>query len=447
MDNPSKKVAKSEAEIAAEAKKKKDILDKVAQSNLPTKTILKELGISRSTYYSWLKRYEDEGDEGLMDSRSVVKPEAEEETTAAKVEEAAPEPSDEVQDEAAARPSPPEALGEPVSKEEPEPPRPEQAVVEATKPAVQRADDERETEEQFAAAEEKMDFGGGQQKKGMAAYAFVAAALLVIGLLVSISLSNYNTYHLRNSDNTLTLWKGKFSPRGTEIVESFNPLVVGDGDYSALTSRTYTGEDAVYKALFAFYMDQVDMEEAKGAETDVAKLNSLLDRADSALGSNEGGGSNLANLRFQVAQKRVAIAETALHRAYEKALPIYQEALNAGLGDGPILEAKVEAMEEALGLAPEEGPGITTEETETVATSETPTEEAVTAAAPEAPAEEVEAATPSETPAEEVEAAAPSEAPAEEAEAAAPSEAPAEGAEVAATPEASEGGAAPLQPE
>ena len=48
---------------------------------------LKELAISRSTYYSWLKRYEDEGDEGLMDSRSVVKPEDEEETTAAKVEE------------------------------------------------------------------------------------------------------------------------------------------------------------------------------------------------------------------------------------------------------------------------------------------------------------------------------------------------------------------------
>ena len=74
MAKPSKKGAKSEAEVVAEAKRKKEILDKVAQSNLPTKTILKELGISRSTYYSWLKRYEEEGENGLLDSRSQAQP-------------------------------------------------------------------------------------------------------------------------------------------------------------------------------------------------------------------------------------------------------------------------------------------------------------------------------------------------------------------------------------
>ena len=49
MVKPSKKSAKSEREVAAEATRKKEILDRVAQSNQPTKTILKELGISRST--------------------------------------------------------------------------------------------------------------------------------------------------------------------------------------------------------------------------------------------------------------------------------------------------------------------------------------------------------------------------------------------------------------
>ena len=92
MARPSKKGAKSAAEVAAEAKKKKDILDRVAESNLPTKTILKELGISRSTYYSWLKRYEEEGEEGLLDSRSLSTPEDKE---APLVEEVEPQPTEE----------------------------------------------------------------------------------------------------------------------------------------------------------------------------------------------------------------------------------------------------------------------------------------------------------------------------------------------------------------
>ena len=44
MAKPSKKGAKSEGEVAAEAARKKEILDKVAQSNLPTKTNFKRVG-------------------------------------------------------------------------------------------------------------------------------------------------------------------------------------------------------------------------------------------------------------------------------------------------------------------------------------------------------------------------------------------------------------------
>ena len=92
MARSSKKGAKTEAEVAAEARRKKEILDRVAQSNIPTKTILKELGISRSTYYSWLKRYEEEGDEGLLDSRSLAKAIEEAEEAAPEVEEIQPSP-------------------------------------------------------------------------------------------------------------------------------------------------------------------------------------------------------------------------------------------------------------------------------------------------------------------------------------------------------------------
>ena len=77
----------------------KEILDKVAQSNLPTKTILKELGISRSTYYSWLKRYEEHGDEGLLDSRSLPKAQEREVGAAPPAEESERRPDEDAGNE------------------------------------------------------------------------------------------------------------------------------------------------------------------------------------------------------------------------------------------------------------------------------------------------------------------------------------------------------------
>ena len=51
-----------------------------------------------------------------------------------------------------------------------------------------------------------------QQRKGMGAFTLIAILILVIGLLLTFSLSNYNTYSFRKNGQGLTLWKGKFSP-------------------------------------------------------------------------------------------------------------------------------------------------------------------------------------------------------------------------------------------
>jgi transposase-like protein len=399
MARPSKKGAKTEAEVAAEAKRKKEILDRVAQSNIPTKTILKELGISRSTYYSWLKRYEEEGDEGLLDSRSLAKDTEEVEETAPAVEEIQPQPSVTVAAEEAVEEKPPEPVVEEVVEEEPVPPPPEETVVKPEEPVATPTPVEPEKTEEVTRPEPMVPHGGDQTKKGLGRYGFIAVMLLVVGLLLSISISNHSTYQLRKDNNSLTLWKGKFAPRGYKMVEAFEPVVVDDADVSALTGRNYAGKEDVHRAIFAFFMDQVNGEAARGDEADIGKMALLLYRAEAFAESNGAGDASLASMRFQVAQQRVGMAEVGLHKAYQKALPVYQEALKAGLADAAMLEAKVETMQKALGLVPVVAPEAleqqaevppTEEQAEVPPTEEQAGKEAAIAAPPETVAKEVE---------------------------------------------------------
>ena len=382
MAKPSKKGAKSEAEIAAEAQRKKEILDKVAQSNLPTKTILRELGISRSTYYSWLKRYQEDGEEGLLDSRSLVQPTEEN-------VEVEPSPPVEAEPMDVTVEKPPESAAEEMREEEAKGPVEEEPRVKTPEPVAPPLAKEPRAEERVRIPAATPPFSGGESKKSFGGYAFIAVLLLAIGLLVSISLSNYNTYKLVKQSNSLTLWKGKFAPRGFALVESFEPVVVGDSDVSGLTNKLYTGKAAVYKAIFAFYMDQVAGESAKGDKADMRVISLLLDRAENFMDGNGKAEENLAAMRFNLAQQRVAMAELGLQKAYQKALPVYQEALEAGLADRTMLEAKVKTMEKTLGLVP---PLTPAEEVETAPPPETIPEEPKAAATPEEKPAEVVAA-------------------------------------------------------
>ena len=394
MAKPSKKGAKSEAEVVAEAKRKKEILDKVAQSNLPTKTILKELGISRSTYYSWLKRYEEEGENGLLDSRSQAQPGEEITEAAPKIEETEAKPPVQPETMGVRAERPAEPVVEEVREEKPESPAVEKPTVKLEEPVVQAATEEPKEEVKVSSAAPPPPFSGGETKRGFGGYAFVAVLLLAIGLLVSISLSNYNTYKLVKHDNTLALYKGKFAPRGFEQVESFEPVVVGDSDVSGLTNKLYTGKAAVYKAIFAFYMDQVTGETSKGDKADMSMVSLLLDRVENFMESNGKQQDGMAAMRFDLARQRVAMAELGLQKAYQKALPIYQEALKAGVADKAMLEAKIATMEETLGRA---STPPKAEEAETPPKTEAVTEKPATPAAPEGKSGETVVAPPEET--------------------------------------------------
>ena len=88
------------------------------------------------------------------------------------------------------------------------------------------------------------------------------------------------------------------------------------------------------------------------------------------------------------------MAELGLQKAYQKALPIYQEALKAGVADKAMLEAKIATMEETLGRA---STPPKAEEAETPPKTEAVTEKPATPATPEGKTGKTVVAPPEET--------------------------------------------------
>lgn len=203
-------------------------------------------------------------------------------------------------------------------------------------------------------SEEKVEGLGGPRKRGTGLYAVIGLLALLVVALLLLSVSNYRTYQIRQSGNTLTLWKGKFAPAGAEQVKAFEPVEIGEGDVSRLVGRKFAGRDAAYTAIFQYFMEQVTTEVNKGDQGDLGKVDRLFLKADALVDKESSG---MAGPRFELAQKRVAVAEMFLKRAYQKALPAYQEALRLKLADSATLKAQIEAMQLALGLAMPKGEG------------------------------------------------------------------------------------------
>jgi hypothetical protein len=213
--------------------------------------------------------------------------------------------------------------------------------------------------EQAAMCEVKMDSTAGEQKEGRGLYTLIAVLILVIGLVFIFSISNYRTYEFKGKGDSLTLWKGKFTPKGTEKIASFESVVLKGENLGKLTGQRYASTDAAYKAIFAHLMDQIAVESAKGDKADLSKLNTLLDKAEMVFAVVMREGKGVAGPRFELAQKRVTVAELTLQEVYRKALPVYKDAVKSGLGDARELESKMEAMQMTLGLAASRVTGTT----------------------------------------------------------------------------------------
>jgi hypothetical protein len=193
-------------------------------------------------------------------------------------------------------------------------------------------------------ANPKISGSENEQRKGMGAYTLIAVLIVAIGLLFTISLSNYNTYTFRKNSQNLTLWKGKLSPKAYEVVESFEPLEVGDAEVRSLTERSFIGKDAAYRAIFSYLLDEIGLELAKGHEASMDKISRLLERAENVLEIRRKDGGSLAGPRLQLAKMRVGLGQMTLTNAYHKAVPAYEEALSKGLGNSVELQTELEQM-------------------------------------------------------------------------------------------------------
>jgi len=200
----------------------------------------------------------------------------------------------------------------------------------------------------------KTKLNSREGKKGVGIYTFIALLILVLGLLFTVSMSNRSTYQFVSKGETITLWKGKFIPKGSEPVKNFDPLQADELDASGLTGKSYVGQRAAYKALFDHLMALIAAESGKGKEADLNKLKILLDKGENLLDRGERGGVELLDARFQLAKALVAVAEMGLERAYRKALPVYEEAIKSGTGDRETLAIKRDTMQSALESAPSE---------------------------------------------------------------------------------------------
>ena len=200
----------------------------------------------------------------------------------------------------------------------------------------------------------KTKFHRSEGKKGVGIYTLIAILILVLGLLFTVSMSNKSTYRFVSNGETITLWEGKFIPKGSEPVKNFDPLQAGELKARGLTGKNYVGQRAAYKALFDELMALVTAESAKGKEADLNKLRMLLDRGENLLYQGERAGVELLGARFQLAKALVNVAEMSLERAYRKALPAYEEAIESGTGDRETLEVKRDTMQSVLESAPSE---------------------------------------------------------------------------------------------
>ena len=52
------------------AAEKADMIHLIEQSNLPIRQTLKRLDITKSTFYNWLQRFDEDGLDGLHDRKS-----------------------------------------------------------------------------------------------------------------------------------------------------------------------------------------------------------------------------------------------------------------------------------------------------------------------------------------------------------------------------------------
>jgi transposase-like protein len=258
-----------------ESKRKKAVLDAVKRSSASVKATLQELGLSQSTYYTWLKRYKAKGLDGLETGNPVsdevwqrfVDLEKREGKLLAEsklsIEETQTMTSE--QDNERIRKLLFKRFDEEASKE------PEKAAAPETKPPPKAAEPKTVEEPPSPPSytpppQEPMD--------KTVKYA-IGALACVIAILLLASLSNSNQFQFRQNEQMVQFWQGRFAPMGWDLVASFSDSKILAG---VSEQKAYSKKQA-YGILSDYFIKQADEILKTGETPDLKAAKSYLAHA------------------------------------------------------------------------------------------------------------------------------------------------------------------------
>jgi hypothetical protein len=106
-----------------------------------------------------------------------------------------------------------------------------------------------------------------------------SAALLLLLVLFTASLTNSNTFSFKKKGDTVELWKGSFAPMGMERISTFSDLQLPtDEAGKTIVQETYTKEEA-YRILFQYFLSKADDTLTRQEFPDLKEVNALLEEA------------------------------------------------------------------------------------------------------------------------------------------------------------------------
>ena len=254
-----------------ESKRKKAVLDAVKRSSVPVKATLEELGLSQSTYYTWLKRYKAKGLDGLEVGNPV---------------------SDEVwQRFIDLEKSEGKVLAESkLAIEETQTMTSKQDNERTRKLLFKRFDEEASKGPEKAASPEKKPSPGAAEPKTVKEPPYtpppqepmdktfkyaIGAFACVIAILLLVSWCNSSKFYFRQKDRMVQLGQGTFAPMGKKLVASFSDLRILN---NVPKQKSYTKKQA-YGILSDYFVKRADEILKTGATPDLKAAKSYLARA------------------------------------------------------------------------------------------------------------------------------------------------------------------------
>jgi hypothetical protein len=106
-----------------------------------------------------------------------------------------------------------------------------------------------------------------------------SAALLLLLVLFTASLTNSNTFSFKKKGDTVELWKGSFAPMGMERISTFSDLQLPiDEAGKTIVKDTYTKQEA-YHILFQYFLSKADESLTSQEFPDLKEVNILLEEA------------------------------------------------------------------------------------------------------------------------------------------------------------------------